>query len=110
MHAFPVAFIGGLYSLLLSVQEYLLVFLLRLPGLPAFSCTVCGCREFGSQRPMDVRNAVYQTLYDTVADSAQRGLPIAGAVILLHPRACASGRALCQSGCGNALLPALAGA
>ena len=37
------------------------------------------CREFGSQRPMDVRNAVYQTLYDTLLSSIHDGLPLAGA-------------------------------
>ena len=58
------------------------LFLLRLPKAPGL-CSAW-CREFGSQRPMDVRNTVYRTLYDTVAQSARQGLPIAGAASLLH--------------------------
>lgn len=45
----------------------------------------CMRREFGSQRPMDVRNTVYRTLYDAVAQSMQQGLPVAGAAACWHP-------------------------
>ena len=41
--------------------------------------------EFGSQRPMDVRNAFYAALYDELVKAKQAGQPVGGAVCtLLH--------------------------
>jgi hypothetical protein len=34
--------------------------------------------EFGSQRPMSVRNGFYQTLYEELAKAKSQGLPVAG--------------------------------
>lgn len=36
--------------------------------------------EFGSQRPMSVRNGFYQTLYEELAKAKSQGLPVAGAL------------------------------
>jgi hypothetical protein len=40
---------------------------------------------------MDVRNAVYRTLYNAVAQSAQQGLPVAGAAACNYLLACVCG-------------------
>ena len=42
--------------------------------------------EFGSQRPMDVRNAFYAAVYDELMKAKQAGQPVGGAACALpHP-------------------------
>lgn len=36
--------------------------------------------EFGSQRPMDIRNGFYKAVYDELAKAKSEGLPAAGAL------------------------------
>ncbi len=50
-----------------------------------FLCWVAGkplvVGEFGSQRPMAVRNGFYKTLYEELAKAKSSGLPAAGALL-----------------------------
>lgn len=38
--------------------------------------------EFGSQRPMDIRNGFYAAVYDELAKAKQAGQPIGGRLLL----------------------------